>query len=151
MIQTAESQGHKIGKVVVLASLLGLACITFWALSQGAAAEESATSMAIAPMQPMQATRAQSFMRPPQAVPRSNDIARISNAQSEESMTKRQMMAGLAASAGAALPLAANAGVELKDDGRTNDKAATIRKFAALPLAANAGVELKDDGVRCKW
>merc|ERR1719473_302391 len=103
MIQTTESKGHKVGKVVVLASLLGLACVTFWALSQGAqAAEESATSMAIAPMQatraqsfmrpPMQATRAQSFMRAPQAVPRSNDIARISNDRVEELMTKRQMM-----------------------------------------------------------
>jgi len=111
----AQSRSRQVGKVVVLVSLLGLACVAFWALSNSEqAAEEPATSMAIAPMQ--QAARPQSFMRPvavqASKIPRSDNIARISNAQSEELMTKRQMMAGLAASAGAALPFAANAGVE---------------------------------------
>jgi len=111
----AQSRSRQVGKVVVLVSLLGLACVAFWALSNSEqAAEEPATSMAIAPMQ--QAARPQSFMRPvavqASKIPRSDNIARISNAQSEELMTKRQMMAGLAASAGAALPFAANAGLE---------------------------------------
>jgi len=112
----AKSRTRQVGKAVVLVSLgYLLACAACWALSNSEQAdEEPATSMAIAPMQ--QAVRPQRFMRPvavqASKIPRSDDIARISRAQSEELMTKRQMMAGVAASAGAALPFAANAGVE---------------------------------------
>jgi len=112
-----ESKGRRIGKIALAATLLvGLVCVTFWALGGQVAAEDPATSMAIA--QPMKVPnlrspmvnqmRTRNYMTPVQASKSPNDDA-------VTPMSKRDMLGGAVAAAAAALPMAANAGVILED------------------------------------
>jgi hypothetical protein len=121
----APNRANRVGKVVVFVSLLlGFNSLTFWMFGykeQQAAAEEPATSMAIAqpmrqPMnlrQPFQQAQSRYFMRAPVQASQSpiDDVNSQYTGQLEpvKSMTKREMMGAAAASAAATLPFAANA------------------------------------------
>lgn len=115
------SPDRRVGKTVMVISLVGLACVTFWALSSSqVAVGDSATNMAVAPtMQlpklrsPMvQQLRTRNFLTPAQA---SKSPMESGDADIAAPLSKRDMLGGAVASAAAALPMAANAGVILED------------------------------------
>jgi hypothetical protein len=145
LIQTSESQasshGGRIGKIAMIISvLMGLVCITFWAVGTNhqVAAEELATSMAVAqPMKipnlrsPMvQQVRTRNYMTPAQAS-KSSNASPSGETDTIVPLSKREMLGGAVASAAAALPLAANAGVILEDP----NKEGAPRKGPGLLLA----------------
>jgi hypothetical protein len=145
LMQTSASQpsGHerRIGKIAMVISLLmGLVCVTFWAIgtNQQVAAEDPGTSMAIAqPMKmpnlrsPMvQQVRMRNYMTPAQAMKSPNESP-SGETDTVGPLSKREMLGGAVASAAAALPLAANAGVILEDP----NKEGAPRKGPGLLLA----------------
>jgi hypothetical protein len=146
MQTSAEAPSHdrRIGKLAMVISLVGVVCVTAWAFSSNelqVAAEDSATSMAVAPtMQlpklrsPMvQQVRTRSFMPPVQASKSTNEYP-SGEIDIATPLGKREMMGGAIASAAAALPLAANAGVIIDDP----NKAGAARKGPGLLLAVPA-------------